>query len=117
MSQLREQLQCAHGEYRHTRYPGDLAHDVLPARRAVSPLPMVLGGLGAALAAAAAVLLAVLVHPARQREHDPSRPPLPLVKDVPLKEPRFQWTIPTIPELPGLPQIPRGMRLLLPEAV
>ncbi|MDB5174334.1 MAG: hypothetical protein JWN51_3107 [Phycisphaerales bacterium] len=114
MTHLREQLRCAHGEYRHARYPGDLANAVLPARRTGSPWPLILGGVGAGLAAAAAVLLAMLARPAHQHEHDPSRPSMPLVKEVPLKAPRFQWTIPTIPELPGLPQLPRGMRLILP---
>lgn len=37
MSELRKHLQAAREEYRKERYPGDLAAEILPARRGIAP--------------------------------------------------------------------------------
>jgi len=96
MSQLREQLEAARENYLSARYPGELAQQVLPLRRAWWSR-----WVGTAVAgAAAAIVVAVVVH-----EN---------LKQAPMQRvvaPAGQPKRPVFVVLPGLPQAPKSMTL------
>jgi hypothetical protein len=102
MTPLREQLRASRQAYHSSRYPGDLASDVLRRGRG-STMLFLLGTISAgALAAAAAVALFV-ARPSLLPATAPPSPSLPLVKMMQIKPPKMQLTLPSLPSIPGWP--------------
>lgn len=111
MTQLRREIEYARDQHRASRYPGDLAAEVLPARR--DPVPgriVLIGGLTASAIAAGVALMIILHRPSPQSIVAPAQrvakltpPPMPRMPgDLPLVPPYADLTsIPAKPSFPG----------------
>jgi hypothetical protein len=111
MTQLRREIEQARDQHRASHYPGDLAAELLPARREPVPGRIVLvGGLTASAIAAGVALLIILHRPSPQTIVAPAQrvskltpPPMPQMPgDLPLVPPYGELSsIPARPSFPG----------------
>ena len=89
MSELRKHIDTARDAYQSTRYPGDLASQVLPVRRNL--WPRIIGSVIAS--AAAAIIVVILLNQSLVQP--------PKVSDiVPTTQENIALTLPGIPEMP-----------------
>jgi hypothetical protein len=113
MSDLRDKVQTAANAYLATRYPGDLASQILPARPNL--WPKIIGAVIAS--AAAAIIVMVLLNqaidplPSRQTERLPTTNPGPAFVSLPELPPMPEaiTLAPTLDQplfLPSLPLFP-----------
>jgi hypothetical protein len=89
MSELRKHIDIARGAYQSTRYPGDLASQVLPVRRNL--WPRIIGSVIAS--AAAAIIVVILLNQSLVQT-------APRIDIVPATQDTNLVTLPGIPEMP-----------------
>lgn len=117
MTELQDQLRSARNAYRSTRYPGDLAGELLPrqslATRAFGGRRWMIAG--ACSAAAAVLLTLLLIRPSTVSQPGSGQPPAGALTDVrPIA--RDRMSLPRF-ETPVLPLLPQELRFQLPPGV
>jgi hypothetical protein len=121
MTELRQQLESLRTEHRSARYPGDLAADVLGRGRPLRQRWLWRSAFAGALAAAAAIGLVLMRHPAATTPPPPSivsgHGPLASMRPIPLGPVPVGVPIDRLPsgtlslEFPARPTTPGGLTL------